>query len=90
MQWVISTGNQIDWRIKMKTFQEFVQIVEGKKKSNLPPTPVRDPEDGHREYTLAPHTGSTKPLKKVKKILGLLKDQGGIGAKAVQKAMKKK
>ena len=68
----------------MKTFSQFVQIVEGKKKSNLPSNP--EPEDGHREYTLAPHTGSTKPLKKVSKILKLLKDQGGIGAKAVQKA----
>jgi hypothetical protein len=74
----------------MKTFSEFIQIVEGKKKSNLPPNPVRDPEDGHREYTLAPHTGSTKPLKKVKKILKLLKDQGGIGRKAVEKGMKNK
>ena len=75
---------------RQKTFLEFIQIVEGKKKSNLPPTPVRDPEDGHREYTLAPHTGSTKPLKKVSKILKLLKDQGGIGAKAVKKGMKKR
>ena len=72
----------------MKTFSQF--IAEGKKKSNLPPNPVRDPEDGHREYTLAPYTGSTKPLKKVKKILKLLKDQGGIGAKAVKKGMKNK
>lgn len=70
----------------MKTFSQF--IAEGKKKSNLSPNP--EPEDGHREYTLAPHTGSTKPLKKVSKILKLLKDQGGIGAKAVQKAMKKR
>ena len=70
----------------MKTFSQF--IAEGKKKSNL--SPNLEPEDGHREYTLAPHTGSTKPLKKVSKILKLLKDQGGIGGKAVKKGMKKR
>ena len=81
----------------MITFNQFLTLIEGKKKPNslkTPPNAVpgtyREDEEGNKEYTLAPHTGPTKPIGKPKKIIKLLDDQGGIGGKAVKKYLKKK
>jgi hypothetical protein len=69
------------------------ELKEGKKDKNAPPGAVpgtyKEHPDGSKEYTLKP----TKPLKKSlskKDIFKLLAKQGGIGAKAIQKAQKNK
>jgi hypothetical protein len=72
----------------MKTFSEF--IIESKKKSNLPPNAVpgtyQEHPDGSKTYTLKPTKPLKKPLSK-SQILDKLKNQGGIGGKAVRKAL---
>ena len=78
----------------MISFNQFLTLIEGKKKPTLPPNAVpgtyREDEEGNKEYTLAPPTGPTKPIGKPKKIIKLLDDQGGIGGMAVKKYLKKK
>jgi hypothetical protein len=77
---------------RFKTFREFLELAEGKKKKdNTPPNAVpgtyKELPDGSKQYTLKP----TKPFKKPpskKEIFKLLAKQGGIGGKAIQKAQK--
>ena len=81
------------------TFREFVELVEGKKKKNknlspnMPPNVVpgtyhSTPE--YTEYTLAPHTGPTKPFKKPKDVTKAINKQGGTGAKAIKNVIKQR
>ena len=75
------------------TFREFVELVEGKKDKNIPKSAVpgtyEEGPDGSKSYTLKPAKPLKKPLSK-KEIFNLLAKQGGIGAKAIQKAQKNK
>ena len=72
----------------MITFNQFLTLIEGKKKPRLPPNVVdgtyREDEEGNKEYTLAPHTGPTKPFKKPKDVTKAINKQGGTGAKAIK------
>jgi len=78
---------------RQRTFEEFIDIVEGKKDKNTPPGAVpgtyEEHPDGSKSYTLKPAKPLKKPLSK-KEIFNLLAKQGGIGAKAIQKAQKNK
>ena len=72
----------------MITFNQFLTLIEGKKKPRLPPNVVdgtyREDEEGNKEYTLAPHTGPTKPFKKTKDVTKAINNQGGTGRKAIE------
>lgn len=81
------------------TFREFVELVEGKKKKNkklspsMPPNVVpgtyhSTPE--YTEYTLAPHTGPTKPFKKPKDVTKAIEEKGGTGRKAIENVIKQR
>ena len=77
----------------MITFNQFLTLIEGKKKPKLPPNVVpgtynTTPE--YTEYTLERHTGPTTPLKKPKKVIKQLNQQGGTGRKAIENAIKQK
>jgi hypothetical protein len=78
---------------RQRTFEEFIDIVEGKKDKNIPKSAVpgtyEEHPDGSKSYTLKPAKPLKKPLSK-KEIFNLLAKQGGIGGKAVQKAQKNK
>jgi len=78
---------------RQRTFEEFIDIVEGKKDKNTPPGAVpgtyEERPDGSKSYILKPTKPLKKPLSK-KDIFNLLAKQGGIGAKAIQKAQKNK
>jgi hypothetical protein len=69
------------------------ELKEGKKNKNIPPNAVpgtyEENPDGSKSYTLKPTKPLKKPLSK-KEIFNLLAKQGGIGAKAIQKAQKNK
>ena len=78
------------------TFREFVEILEGKKKPKSLKTPPNvvpgtyhsTPE--YTEYTLAPHTGPTKPFKKPKDVTAEINNQGGTGRKAIENVIKQR
>lgn len=81
---------------RQRTFEEFMNIAEGKK-SNIPPNAVpgtyhEDP-DGSMSYTLKPASAPAKALKKPlskKDIFKELDKQGGIGGKAIEKELKRR
>jgi hypothetical protein len=79
---------------KMITFNQFLTLIEGKKKPRLPPNVVdgtyREDEEGNKEYTLAPHTGPTKPFKKPKDVTAEINNQGGTGRKAIENVIKQR
>jgi hypothetical protein len=74
-----------------RTFREFIELAEGKKKKdkNIPPNAVpgtyEETPEGSRSYTLQPGKPFKKPPSK-KDIFKLLNQQGGIGGKAIRKA----
>ena len=69
----------------MISFNQFLTLIEGKKKPKSLKTPPNvvpgtyhsTPE--YTEYTLAPHTGPTKPFKKPKDVTAEINNQGGTG-----------
>ena len=77
---------------RQRTFEEFMSLAEGKKDKNIPKSAVpgtyRETEDGSKTYTLKPAKPLKKPLSK-KDIFKQLEKQGGIGAGAILRAMKK-
>ena len=74
----------------MISFNQFLTLIEGKKKPKSLKTPPNvvpgtyhsTPE--YTEYTLAPHTGPTKPFENPEHVTGAINDQGGNGAKAIK------
>jgi len=80
----------------MITFNQFLTLIEGKKKPKSLKTPPNvvpgtynsTPE--YTEYTLAPHTGPTKPFKKPKDLTKAINRQGGTGAKAIENVIKQR
>jgi hypothetical protein len=78
-----------------RTFREFIELAEGKKKKdkNIPPNAVpgtyEETPEGSRSYTLQPGKPFKKPPSK-KDIFKLLNQQGGIGGKAIQKELKRR
>ena len=78
----------------MISFNQFLTLIEGKKKPRLPPNVVdgtyREDEEGNKEYTLAPHTGPTKPFKKPKDVTKAINNQGGTGRKAIENVIKQR
>ena len=78
----------------MISFNQFLTLIEGKKKPRLPPNVVdgtyREDEEGNKEYTLAPHTGPTKPFKKPKDVTAEINNQGGTGRKAIENVIKQR
>ncbi len=77
------------------TFREFVDLAEGKKNKNEPPNAVRgtykiDPETGDTSYTLKPANPNKTGRLSKSDILKSLKNQGGIGAKAVKKGIEQR
>lgn len=75
----------------MISFNQFLTLIEGKKKPkslktppNVVPGTYREDEEGNKEYTLAPHTGPTKPFKKREDLTKAINDQGGNGRKAIE------
>jgi hypothetical protein len=78
---------------RQRTFEEFIDIAEGKKDKNIPKSAVpgtyEENPDGSKSYTLKPAKPLKKPLSK-KEIFNLLAKQGGIGAKAIEKEMKRR
>ena len=85
----------------MISFNQFLTLIEGKKKPkslktppNAVPGTYREDEEGNKEYTLAPHTGPTKPFKKPfkkpKDVTAEINKQGGTGAKAIENVIKQR
>ena len=80
----------------MISFNQFLTLIEGKKKPKSLKTPPNvvpgtyhsTPE--YTEYTLAPHTGPTKPFKKPKDVTKAINKQGGTGAKAIKNVIKQR
>lgn len=80
----------------MITFNQFLTLIEGKKKPKslktppdvVPGTYHSTPE--YTEYTLAPHTGPTKPFKKPEHVTAELNDKGGTGRKAIENVIKQR
>lgn len=80
----------------MITFNQFLTLIEGKKKPKSLKTPPNvvpgtyhsTPE--YTEYTLAPHTGPTKPFKKREDLPKAINRQGGTGAKAIENVIKQR
>ena len=75
----------------MISFNQFLTLIEGKKKPkslktppNVVPGTYREDEEGNKEYTLAPHTGPTKPFKKPKDVTAEINNQGRNGRKAIE------
>ena len=80
----------------MISFNQFLTLIEGKKKPKSLKTPPNvvpgtyhsTPE--YTEYTLAPHTGPTKPFKKRKDVTKAINKQGGTGAKAIENVIRQR
>jgi hypothetical protein len=77
------------------TFREFVELVEGKKNKNEPPSAVPgtyniDRETGNTSYTLKPANPNETGSSKKSDILKSLKNQGGIGGKSVLKGIEQR
>ena len=80
----------------MISFNQFLTLIEGKKKPKSLKTPPNvvpgtyhsTPE--YTEYTLAPHTGPTKPFKKPKDVTAEINNQGGTGRKAIENVIKQR
>lgn len=86
-----SRGRGYDYM--QRTFREFLEITEGKRKPFEPydavPGTYKVNADGSTEYMLKPPKSPKKPRSK-KEILGMIKRRGGHGKKAIIKNITEK
>ena len=80
----------------MISFNQFLTLIEGKKKPKSLKTPPNvvpgtyhsTPE--YTEFTLAPHTGPTKPFKNREDVTAEINKKGGSGRKAIENVLRQR